>query len=108
MAMEAWAQETTQVAPSQSVLNAAKAKTLNSFVFNFSSSDAQLQRLMSYTLVGLPQVGAIGHTLCQHQSLSMNQTLKACCSPHFLKCHGHSFVDKNSDGSVSVAAWLGK
>jgi len=49
-------QEATQVAPSQSILEAAKNKTLNSFVFNFSSSDAQLQRLLSYTLVGLPQV----------------------------------------------------
>ena len=42
--------------PTPEVLQAAKARTLNSFVFNFSSTEAQLQRLVGFTLLGLPQV----------------------------------------------------
>ena len=76
------------MAPSQSVLDAAKKKTLNSFVFNFSSSDAQLQRLLSYTLVGLPQVGAISCTHRSYQSLlSISHSLN--------KLHGNHFKGDN-------------
>ena len=49
-------QEATVLPPTAEVLQAAKARTLNSFVFNFSSTEAQLQRLIGFTLLGLPQV----------------------------------------------------
>lgn len=48
-------QDATLAAPSDKVLAAAKSKTLNSFVFNFSSTEAQLQRLVGFTLMDLPQ-----------------------------------------------------
>ncbi|GFR43895.1 hypothetical protein Agub_g5025, partial [Astrephomene gubernaculifera] len=41
--------------PSASELAAAQAETLNSFAFNFASSAAQLQRILVYDLLGLPQ-----------------------------------------------------
>lgn len=43
--------------PSAAELSAAKAETLNSFAFNFSSTSSQLQRILVYDLLGLPQVG---------------------------------------------------
>lgn len=49
-------QEVTQAAPTEQVLEAAKARTLNSFVFNFASTEAQLQRVVGFSLLGLPQV----------------------------------------------------
>ncbi|GIL98502.1 hypothetical protein Vretimale_3837 [Volvox reticuliferus] len=42
-------------APSVQELEAAKAETLNSFAFNFSSTSNQLQRILVYDLLGLPQ-----------------------------------------------------
>lgn len=51
-------QEATVIAPSHAALEAAKAKAANSFVFNFSSSEAQMQRIISFSLLGLPQVGS--------------------------------------------------
>lgn len=42
-------------APTQKVLDTAKAQTLNSFVFNFASTTTQLQRILVYSLLGLPQ-----------------------------------------------------
>ena len=48
-------QDIRQEAPSQKVLDTAKAQTLNSFVFNFASSNTQLQRILIYSLLGLPQ-----------------------------------------------------
>ena len=41
--------------PTQKVLDTAKAQTLNSFVFNFASTTTQLQRVLIYSLLGLPQ-----------------------------------------------------
>ncbi|MEW5306139.1 MAG: hypothetical protein WDW36_008628 [Sanguina aurantia] len=41
--------------PAQEELDTAKAETLNSFVFNFSSLPAQMQRILSYELLDLPQ-----------------------------------------------------
>ena len=32
---------------------------MNSFVFNFASSGAQLQRRLIYTLLGVPKVGTL-------------------------------------------------
>ena len=53
--------ETTKVlstfrtkAPSTAALASARKASINSFVFNFASKAAQLQRLASYKLVGLP------------------------------------------------------
>lgn len=45
----------TKEPPSQQVLDTAKAQTLNSFVFNFASTNTQLQRILIYSLLGLPQ-----------------------------------------------------
>jgi hypothetical protein len=42
--------------PTQQALTKARAGLLNSFVFNFASSYAQLQRTLVYQLLGLPQV----------------------------------------------------
>ncbi|KXZ52708.1 hypothetical protein GPECTOR_8g103 [Gonium pectorale] len=41
--------------PSEAELEAAKAETLNSFAFNFASTSSQLQRILVYDLLGLPQ-----------------------------------------------------
>jgi len=48
-------QDIRKEAPSQKVLDTAKAQTLNSFVFNFASTNTQLQRILIYSLLGLPQ-----------------------------------------------------
>lgn len=48
-------QDVRNEAPSQKVLDTAKAQTLNSFVFNFASTTTQLQRILIYSLLGLPQ-----------------------------------------------------
>lgn len=42
-------------APPVSDLDTAKQETLNSFVFNFASPASQLQRILAYDLLGLPQ-----------------------------------------------------
>ena len=48
-------QDVTKQPPSQKVLETAKAQTLNSFVFNFANTNTQLQRILIYSLLGLPQ-----------------------------------------------------
>ena len=48
-------QDVRNEAPTQKVLDTAKAQTLNSFVFNFASTTTQLQRILIYSLLGLPQ-----------------------------------------------------
>lgn len=48
-------QDVRDEAPTQKVLDTAKAQTLNSFVFNFASTTTQLQRVLVYSLLGLPQ-----------------------------------------------------
>ena len=48
-------QDVTKEPPSQKVLDTAKAQTLNSFVFNFASTNTQLQRILISSLLGLPQ-----------------------------------------------------
>ena len=53
--MLAFLQDVRDEAPSQKVLDTAKAQTLNSFVFNFASTTTQLQRILIYSLLGLPQ-----------------------------------------------------
>ena len=50
-----WLQDVRTEAPSQKILDTAKAQTLNSFVFNFASTSTQLQRILIYSLLGLPQ-----------------------------------------------------
>ena len=48
-------QDVRNEAPTQKILDTAKAQTLNSFVFNFASTNTQLQRILVYALLGLPQ-----------------------------------------------------
>lgn len=48
-------QDVRNEAPTQKVLDTAKMQTLNSFVFNFASTTTQLQRILIYSLLGLPQ-----------------------------------------------------
>ncbi|KAK9830103.1 hypothetical protein WJX72_009788 [[Myrmecia] bisecta] len=48
-------QEATEAAPSEQELAAAKAASLNSFVFNFASTGSQLQRMCIFALLGIPQ-----------------------------------------------------
>lgn len=50
-------QAAREEAPPSTALATAKAQTMNSFVFNFASSGAQLQRRLIYTLLGVPKVG---------------------------------------------------
>ncbi|GMH42121.1 hypothetical protein BSKO_10040 [Bryopsis sp. KO-2023] len=45
----------TVEAPSQSEVEKAKAGAINSFVFNFASTGAQLNRSMTFDILGLPQ-----------------------------------------------------
>lgn len=47
--------DATEAAPTQREMEMSKAEALNSFVFNFASKPAQLQRLLAYDLFGLPQ-----------------------------------------------------
>ncbi len=44
--------------PTAAALEDTRARGLNSFVFNFASRAAQMQRVLAYTLLGLPQVRA--------------------------------------------------
>lgn len=46
---------TTSSLPPPAELARAKAGLLNSFVFNFASSASQLQRVLVYRLLGLPE-----------------------------------------------------
>lgn len=48
-------QAARDVAPTEEEVARAKEETLNSFVFNFASSASQLQRLVSYSLLGIPE-----------------------------------------------------
>ena len=52
-------QAAREEAPPSTALATAKAQTMNSFVFNFASSGAQLQRRLIYTLLGVPKVGTL-------------------------------------------------
>jgi zinc protease len=45
-----------QVPPTAEELGTAKAEALNSWVFNFASRPSQLQRVLAYQLLGVPQV----------------------------------------------------
>ena len=49
-------QEAAEAAPSAAEVAIAQEEALNSFVFNFASTGAQLQRSVAYALLGLPQV----------------------------------------------------
>jgi len=51
-----YVQEATEVAPTEKEVALAKSETLNSFVFNFASTSAQMQRVAAYTLLGIPEV----------------------------------------------------
>ncbi|GAB4817295.1 hypothetical protein N2152v2_004341 [Parachlorella kessleri] len=48
-------QEATEEVPRAEEVARAKESNLNQFVFNFASSTAQLQRLVAYTLLGVPR-----------------------------------------------------
>ncbi len=45
--------------PTEEEIASAKAETLNSFIFNFASTNAQMQRTVIYALLGLPEVRAL-------------------------------------------------
>ncbi|BDA43216.1 Uncharacterized zinc protease-like protein y4wB [Coccomyxa sp. Obi] len=47
--------EATEVLPTEEEIASAKAETLNSFIFNFASTNAQMQRTVIYALLGLPE-----------------------------------------------------
>ena len=49
-------QEATEVAPTDKEVALAKSEMLNSFVFNFASSNTQMQRVAAYALLGIPEV----------------------------------------------------
>ena len=49
-------QDTLRAPPTEEEVELAKAQTINSFVFNFVNSTAQLQRRLVYSLIGLPPV----------------------------------------------------
>lgn len=55
IALQRVLEDVTKQPPSQKVLDTAKAQTLNSFVFNFANTNTQLQRILIYSLLGLPQ-----------------------------------------------------
>ncbi|CAK0782146.1 hypothetical protein CVIRNUC_005584 [Coccomyxa viridis] len=48
-------QEAAEVAPTEEEVATAKSETLNSFVFNFASTNAQMQRVAAYALLGIPE-----------------------------------------------------
>ena len=50
-------QEATEVAPTEREVALAKSEMLNSFVFNFASTNTQMQRVAAYALLGIPEVG---------------------------------------------------
>ena len=56
-------QEAAEAAPSAAEVATAQEEALNSFVFNFASTGAQLQRSVAYALLGLMQVLACLHRL---------------------------------------------
>ena len=49
-------QEATEVAPTDNEVALAKSEMLNSFVFNFASTNTQMQRVAAYALLGIPEV----------------------------------------------------
>lgn len=48
-------QEATEVAPTEREVALAKSEMLNSFVFNFASTNTQMQRVAAYALLGIPE-----------------------------------------------------
>jgi hypothetical protein len=58
-------QEATLTAPTEEEVARAQSETLNSFVFNFASTNAQMQRVLIYALLGLPDVRTPAKTLKQ-------------------------------------------
>ena len=56
MVMSGRLQESLVTPPTAEEVELAKAQTINSFVFNFANSTAQLQRRLVYSLIGLPPV----------------------------------------------------
>lgn len=49
-------QEAREFAPTEKEVQESKERTTNSFVFNFASLSAQLQRRVAYALLGIPEV----------------------------------------------------
>ena len=49
-------QEATEVEPTEREVALAKSEMLNSFVFNFASTNTQMQRVAAYALLGIPEV----------------------------------------------------
>lgn len=60
-------QEATETAPTEEEVATAKEETLNSFVFNFASTNAQMQRVAIYSLLGLPEVH-VDTSMTDHES----------------------------------------
>jgi hypothetical protein len=69
-------QEAAQAAPSAAEVATAQEEALNSFVFNFASTGAQLQRSLAYALLGLPQARPPPLTL----SLTCRRPIPAACA----------------------------
>lgn len=71
-------QEAAEVAPTAEEVARAKSETLNSFVFNFASTSAQMQRVAAYSLLGVPEVtGQL--LLCIHiPSMSRHRGAGVC------------------------------
>ena len=77
-----WLQEATEVAPTGREVAMAKSETLNSFVFNFASTNAQMQRVAAYALLGIPEVRSdVDSQLC-----SVKQAIQECCCAGQLRC----------------------
>lgn len=56
------------MAPTAEELEMAKSETLNSFVFNFASTATQLQRIMVYALLGIPEASPRSPDPCKSAS----------------------------------------
>lgn len=63
------------MAPTEREVAMAKSETLNSFVFNFASTNAQMQRVAAYALLGIPEV----RSDMNPQSCSGKQAFQECC-----------------------------
>lgn len=82
-------QEAAEVAPTEEEVATAKSETLNSFVFNFASTNAQMQRVAAYALLGIPEVTwdlipplLLGSCSARPHAPAALAGMYACCSLH--------------------------
>jgi len=76
-------QEAAQAAPSAAEVATAQEEALNSFVFNFASTGAHLQRSLAYALLGLPQARPCRVTLtpsCRSRAPAASAQRGLCCA----------------------------